>query len=60
MKVIEENTMKWDKQIKFVFWRNKLVKPVRNLEKKMKMQNYKYMEWKGTTMHRVIGKIRDD
>lgn len=24
------------------------------------MQNYKYMEWKGTTMHRVIGKIQDD
>lgn len=24
------------------------------------MQNYKDMEWKGTAMHRAIGKIRDD
>lgn len=47
--------MKKDKEIKFVFWENKLVKPLWRLQKKMKKQSYKNIEWKGTN-HRAVGK----
>lgn len=41
----------------WIFWSDKLVKPIRSLQEKVRKQKEKNMERKGTMIHRAIGKI---